>query len=115
MFNLLENWRLLVGLAAVIAALVGGWRFRQPEIDRLKSEAAVQTAAVKSLERTVAVQARALTAERQAADERAGRLKASEKEHEELSEILDACGLRSDWAVPDALYERLCRPAPSGG
>jgi type II secretory pathway pseudopilin PulG len=98
---LIKYWKPLAILALVIVIFMAGYLARQDQVNDLTKQ-------VQSLEAINQAQARQIAAERAAVKERAERLKTSEAGHEKLAKELDeACDLRSDWTVPDALYERL--------
>jgi hypothetical protein len=111
---LAAHWEPLVIAVLGLAVFIGGWFARQGEVSQLKLKLTAQAETVRTLEQTVYTQARKLAAEREAALSRAVRLEAAEKDHEEFSKTLDSYDLRPDWTVPDALYERLCRPVFAG-
>jgi predicted HTH domain antitoxin len=102
------DWRLALGLVGglLLTAIYALHETNQ----KLKLDIEVAEKQIILLESTVQLLNVKVDNERKAVLERAERLNEAEKGNEELAKKLaESCALRPDWAVPDALYERLCR------
>jgi hypothetical protein len=100
-------------LAAFIMTVVGTLGYLDWRVDILKNENAALTARAEGMESLARSRLEALERRAAAAEERAGRTAAAQIEREALINALDeTCDYDSDYSLPDALYERLCRPVP---
>jgi predicted Holliday junction resolvase-like endonuclease len=82
-------------------------------VTRLQERLESQERTIQMQTKVLEAQDNALTESREAARERATRLAESEKSHEEFVQTLSECDYNRGELVPNVLYERLCKPAPT--